>query len=109
MFQQEDAAIQPALIEGQTFIAYQKQFSNLSIQELRLRRQYQKDLAELRQLQNGRAQRDKQPKITAKTAQAPAPLTATPGIYFVFASGSQVAPETAFESALNGNPLAEAA
>ena len=109
MFQQEPAAVRAALIEAQTFITYQKQFSNLSIQEYRLRRQYQKDLAELKQLQSGRASRDKLSKFATKSAQPPAPSTDKSGIGFVFSSASSNSLDTACEPALNGDPLSEAA
>ncbi len=63
-FAPEQAA---ALIQAQAFIKYQKQLNNLSIQETRLRRQYQKDLAELKQLQQERSGREaKSPSV--KTA-----------------------------------------
>jgi hypothetical protein len=44
------------LIEAKTFLAYQRQFANLSIQEGRLRRQAEKDLAALQALQQPRLQ-----------------------------------------------------
>ena len=58
-FAPAEAAI---LIEANTFLAYQKQLNNLSIQESRLRRQSEKDLARLAELQKTR------------TAAAPATL-----------------------------------
>ena len=47
----EDPAVQRALLDAKTFLVYQKQFNNLTLQETRLRRQRDKDLAELKQLQ----------------------------------------------------------
>lgn len=54
-FAHEDAAVRPGLIELETFLTYEKQLRNLQIQEGRLRRQREKDAAELRQLQTERA------------------------------------------------------
>jgi hypothetical protein len=56
-FESEDPSLRKALIETQTFLAYQRQLNNLSIQESRLRRQYDKDLAELIRLQQDRAKK----------------------------------------------------
>jgi hypothetical protein len=56
-FENEDPTLRKALIETKTFLAYQRQLNNLSIQESRLRRQYDKDLAELTKLQQARATR----------------------------------------------------
>jgi hypothetical protein len=54
-FENEDPSLRKALIETKTFLVYQRQLNNLSIQEARLRRQYDKDLAELTKLQQNRA------------------------------------------------------
>jgi hypothetical protein len=48
---ERDEAVRNALIEAQTFLTYQRQLNNLSIQEIRLRRQREKDLADLKELQ----------------------------------------------------------
>jgi hypothetical protein len=56
-FENEDPSLRKSLIETKTFLTYQRQLNNLSIQESRLRRQYEKDLAELTKLQQGRATR----------------------------------------------------
>ena len=55
-FADQDPAVRAALIEAQIFLTYQKQLSNLSVQEHRLRRQREKDLAALKKLQDERAQ-----------------------------------------------------
>jgi hypothetical protein len=47
----EDPAVRPALLDAKTFLVYQRQLNNLTIQESRLRRQREKDLTELKQLQ----------------------------------------------------------
>jgi hypothetical protein len=56
-FENEDPALRKSLIETKTFLAYQRQLNNLSIQESRLRHQYDKDLAALTKLQQARATR----------------------------------------------------
>jgi hypothetical protein len=55
--EQEDPQTRAALIEAQVFLTYQRELRNLSIQEARLRRHYEKDTAELLQLQTGRNER----------------------------------------------------
>jgi FKBP-type peptidyl-prolyl cis-trans isomerase (trigger factor) len=52
----EDPQARAALIEAKIFLTYQRQLNNLSIQEGRLRRQREKDLAALQQLQFHRRQ-----------------------------------------------------
>ncbi|MGH9655710.1 MAG: hypothetical protein ACRD6B_19880, partial [Bryobacteraceae bacterium] len=58
-FDREDPAVRPGLIELETFLAYEKQIRNLHIQEGRLRRQREKDTAELHELQKERIQKEK--------------------------------------------------
>jgi hypothetical protein len=50
-FDDQPESLRPALIQAHTFLTYQKQLNNLSVQEARLRRQYQKDAAELTKFQ----------------------------------------------------------
>ena len=57
-FEHEDTAHRPGLIELETHLKYEKQLRNLHLQESRLRRQREKDSAELRNLQKERQQRD---------------------------------------------------
>jgi hypothetical protein len=59
-FEHEDPAVRPGLIELETYLAYEKQLRNLHIQEARLRRQRDKDGAELRLLQKERIEKVKQ-------------------------------------------------
>ncbi|MGH9438933.1 MAG: hypothetical protein ACRD22_13815 [Terriglobia bacterium] len=59
-FENEDPANRSALIECHAFLTYEKQIRNLQIQEARLQRQRTKDMAELRQLQQERVQKEKQ-------------------------------------------------
>ena len=53
-FPDEDPAVRACLIEAKTFLVYQKQLNNLSVQEGRLRRQRMLDLEALKQLQKDR-------------------------------------------------------
>jgi hypothetical protein len=54
LFPGEEEAIRKQLIEVKTYLAYQRQLANLGIQEGRLRRQAEKDLAALEALQQPR-------------------------------------------------------
>jgi hypothetical protein len=47
---EEDEAVRKAMIEAQVFLTYRRDLNNLSVQEARLRRQYEKDEAELKRL-----------------------------------------------------------
>ncbi len=53
-FEEHPAGLRPAMIELQTHTKYEKQLRNLHIQEARLVRRYQKEMAELRGLQDER-------------------------------------------------------
>ena len=64
-FHQEDPSTRSRLIELHTFLAYEKQLRNLQIQEARLHRRREKDLAELRELQQERKKREAQALETA--------------------------------------------
>lgn len=50
----EDLVARPGLIELETFLTYEKQLRNLQLQEARLRRHREKDMAELRATQKAR-------------------------------------------------------
>lgn len=54
LFPNEDQLVRNQLIEAKVFLVYQRQLSNLSIQETRLRRQREKDAAVLREVQDRR-------------------------------------------------------
>ena len=54
LFPEYEEGSRKILIEAKTFLAYQRQLNNLSIQEGRLRRQAEKDLAALQALQQPR-------------------------------------------------------
>jgi hypothetical protein len=53
-FEEQAEAVRPALIEAQTYLAYEKQIRNLHLQEARLVRRREKETAELRRLQQER-------------------------------------------------------
>ena len=57
-FNDHESALRPSLIELHTSLIYEKQLRNLQIQESRLHRRREKDLAELRQAQSERRNRD---------------------------------------------------
>lgn len=75
-----DPAVRDALIEAKTFLVYQKQLNNLSVQEGRLRRQRDADLQALRERQTSRQPSDK--AQTRPQSEAPAER-----IGFEFATG----------------------
>jgi hypothetical protein len=74
----------PLEIELRTYLKYERQLKNLSLQESRLRRMRDKDIAELRALQTKRQEKEEAEKAAAKKQPAakpepPAPATpATP-------------------------------
>jgi len=59
LFPNEEEAVRQQLVEAKTFLTYQRQLNNLSIQENRLRRQRDKDSASLRELQENRQRQAK--------------------------------------------------
>jgi hypothetical protein len=68
MFADYESAEAAALIQAHAFRVHQKQLNNLSIQEARLHRQFAKDRAELREIQETR-RRDEQQRQSAKRSQ----------------------------------------
>ncbi len=57
-----------SLIELGTFLKYEKQLKNLQLQEARLQRRYEKEMAELRNLQKERKQQEQAKPATAAAA-----------------------------------------
>jgi hypothetical protein len=59
---EEDETVRKAMIEAQVFLCFRRDLNNLSIQEARLRRLYEKDEAEIRRLiaQRKQAEKDRQ-------------------------------------------------
>jgi hypothetical protein len=97
-FADEDPAVRSALIEAKTFLVYQKQLNNLSVQEGRLRRQRMLDLQSLKELQKERLSKNGKPCLT------PAAPARTQEIGFEFSSepkrpekGREVSPLHKFE------------
>ena len=98
LFNEQDLALRPHLIDAHTFITYEKQIRNLHVQEARLARRREKEIAELRGLQNKRiesriqkkqqeiptngfvfsAREIEQATIPQNRYHEPAPLTAAP-------------------------------
>lgn len=54
MFDEHEPNARPHLIDAHTFITYEKQIGNLQLQEARLARRREKEIAELRSVQNER-------------------------------------------------------
>jgi hypothetical protein len=59
-FNDREPALRPSLIELETHLAYEKQLRNLQIQEARLHRRRQHDLAELRDMQQERHREERE-------------------------------------------------
>ncbi len=57
-FDEYDPSVRRSLIEAKAFMKYEKQLRNLQLQEARLFRRYEKDKAELRQMQQARQSRE---------------------------------------------------
>ncbi len=64
-FNDHDPSLRASMIEVQTFFKYEKQLRNLQLQESRLARRREKEMAELRQLQQERRQKEKQQQSDA--------------------------------------------
>jgi hypothetical protein len=71
-FQEHPPAVRALLIQTMTQLRYEKQLRNLHLQESRLVRRREKELAELRTLQQERARREEAAAVPAKQP-APAP------------------------------------
>ncbi|MBV8808531.1 MAG: hypothetical protein JO033_07640 [Acidobacteriaceae bacterium] len=57
-FNEYEEALRPGMIELETFLTYEKQLRNLQLQEARLSRRREKDIAELHELQQARQKRE---------------------------------------------------
>jgi hypothetical protein len=60
LFNEQDLAARPHLIDAHTFLAYEKQIRNLQLQEARLARRREKETVELLKLQAERIQKQQQ-------------------------------------------------
>jgi hypothetical protein len=68
MFEEQELAARPHLIDAHTFITYEKQIRNLQLQEARLARRREKQIAELRKLQTERIQKQQNEKTRKPAA-----------------------------------------
>jgi hypothetical protein len=96
MFEDRDPTLRAALIDAQSLIAFQKQFNNLSIQESRLFRQFEKTRKDLHDLQSRRPAVGQVANLQADCQSA---LSGSPGsaefeLGFEFSSGSEIATGT---------------
>lgn len=57
-FDDHDPALRPGMIEVRTYIAYERQLRNLHLQESRLQRRREKEIAELREVQSERQRKE---------------------------------------------------
>ncbi len=80
-FDEYDPSLRPSLIQAQAFLKYEKQLRNLQLQEARLFRRYEKDRAELRELQQARKQKEAEAlsrqRLTKRTGQSVPPSLAS--------------------------------
>ena len=88
-FNDHDPALRASMIELQTYLKYEKQIRNLQLQESRLARRREKEIAELRQLQQER-------RAAEQEAEKEAPETVANRYLAAQATGQP------FESAANG-------
>ncbi len=65
-FNDHDPALRASMIELQTYLKYEKQIRNLQLQESRLARRREKEMAELRQLQQERRAAEQEAKKEAE-------------------------------------------
>ena len=73
-------------IEAQVFFKFERQLKNLSLQEARLRRNCEKDLARLRALQAERQEAEQAAAKPATVKPAPVPVVDKPEIGFEFSN-----------------------
>jgi hypothetical protein len=97
-FEEQDEAVRPALIEAQTYLAYEKQIRNLHLQEARLVRRREKETGELRRLQQERVA--KEAREAAQPNRNPITPEALAEFGFDFSTGEAGPP-----CALNGRYL----
>lgn len=83
LYDDQEPAACPHLIDAYTYLVYEKQIRNLQLQEARLTRRREKETAELRLLQADRKQKEEKPETTdgfvfstAEIENAPTPQIA---------------------------------
>ena len=90
-FEEQHPSARPSLNQAQAFLKYEKQLRNLQLQEARLFRRYEKERAELRQLQQERRSQEADAEATAT-----APSTNPPNEFgFEFSTTPSNPPPTA--------------
>ncbi len=82
-FEDHDPSLRASMIELQTYLKYEKQLRNLQLQESRLARRREKEMAELHQLQQERREAEKQRENEALQAEQ---SSQTPSNGFVFST-----------------------
>lgn len=85
-FEEHDPSLRPGMIEVRTFLTYQRQLRNLHLQESRLQRRREKEIAELRALQEDR-KAEEAGRGEAPFAQMSQPTAPEPENGFVFSTG----------------------
>ncbi len=88
-----------SLIELGTFLKYEKQLKNLQLQESRLQRRYEKEVAELRSLQKERKQQKQQNQPATGFVFSTEQVTSERSVGFS-PSGASVSPSFDAEAAL---------
>lgn len=95
--EEHDAALRPGMIEVRTFLAYERQLRNLHLQESRLQRRREKEIAELREIQKLRKADEE--KIVERAFSPVDSHPARPTVNgFVFSTDSLVDPLSPGES-----------
>ncbi len=105
-FDQHAPALRPGMIELQTFLKYQKQLRSLQLQEARLQRRYEKESAELHNLQRDRTRKDeaaaRSSDLKNKKEQAkpenPAAILGKPGVQPSNGFEFSTAPKRSFDN-----------
>lgn len=103
-FAHENESVRNSIIQFAVHIKYEKQIRNLQLQESRLVRRREKELAELRQLQTERKETESsKPASIAEHNPAPMDNSHVPPNGFEFSTSAQ--PSFATDSALTAAPL----
>ncbi len=111
LFTNHDPAVQANLIEMHTYLVYEKQLRNLQIQEGRLRRQREKDMVELHQLQSERTKQSVQHSPASEASRLRAGSVSAPSSAEFEFSTANIASSVPSEprASASGQPNAAAA
>jgi hypothetical protein len=74
LYDDQELAARPHLIDAYTYLVYEKQIRNLQLQEARLTRRREKETAELRLLQADRTQKEEKPETSHGFEFSTAPI-----------------------------------